>query len=104
MAGLFQGDGGGAGEIGHVVVQENGELCRCGKQGCLETVSSATAVLRQLNMTSIDQAQAAFEAGDERTRQVILKAGHYLGMSLANLIGILEHPKDRADRRHDPFR
>ena len=28
---LFQGDGGGAGEIGHVVVQENGELCRCGK-------------------------------------------------------------------------
>ncbi len=86
---LFQGDGGGAGEIGHVVVQENGELCRCGKQGCLETVASATAVLRQLKMTSIDQVQAAFEAGDERTRQVILKAGHYLGLSLANLIGIL---------------
>jgi N-acetylglucosamine repressor len=86
---LFQGDGGGAGEIGHVVVQENGELCRCGKQGCLETVASATAVLRQLKMTSIDQVQAAFEAGDERTRQVILKAGHYLGLSLANLIGVL---------------
>jgi predicted NBD/HSP70 family sugar kinase len=86
---LFQGDGGGAGEIGHVVVQENGELCRCGKQGCLETVASATAVLRQLKMTSIDQVQASFEAGDERTRQVILKAGHYLGLSLANLVGVL---------------
>jgi N-acetylglucosamine repressor len=86
---LFQGDGGGAGEIGHVVVQENGELCRCGKQGCLETVASATAVLRQLKMSSIDQVQASFEAGDERTRQVIMKAGHYLGLSLANLIGVL---------------
>ena len=40
-------------------------------------------------MTSIDQVQASFEAGDERTRQVILKAGHYLGLSLANLIGVL---------------
>jgi N-acetylglucosamine repressor len=86
---LFQGDGGGAGEIGHVVVQENGELCRCGKQGCLETVSSAHAVLRQLNMNSIEQVQSAFEAGDANTRRIISKAGHYLGISLANLIGTL---------------
>jgi N-acetylglucosamine repressor len=47
---LFQGDGGGAGEIGHVVVQENGELCRCGKRGCLETISSARAVIQQLKV------------------------------------------------------
>ena len=44
---LFQGDGGGAGEIGHVVVQENGTLCRCGKHGCLETVASAGAVVQR---------------------------------------------------------
>jgi hypothetical protein len=36
---LFQGDGGGAGEIGHVVVQKDGLYCRCGKRGCLETVT-----------------------------------------------------------------
>jgi N-acetylglucosamine repressor len=90
---LFQGDGGGAGEIGHVVVQENGELCRCGKQGCLETVSSAHAVLRQLNMTTIDQVQAAFEAGDANARRIIAKGAHYLGISLANLIGTLNIQK-----------
>ncbi|MBP8789140.1 MAG: ROK family transcriptional regulator [Azonexus sp.] len=90
---LFQGDGGGAGEIGHVVVQENGELCRCGKQGCLETVASAHAVLRQLNMTSIDEAQAAYEAGDKKAQQIVAKAGHYLGISLANLIGTLNIQK-----------
>jgi glucokinase len=38
----FSGDGGCAGEIGHiVVVKEGGELCRCGNHGCLETVASA---------------------------------------------------------------
>lgn len=91
---LYQGDGGGAGEIGHVVVQrENGELCRCGKHGCLETVASAHAVLRQLKMDSLDQAQAAFAAGDEKAVQVVCNAAHHLGISLANLIGILNIQK-----------
>jgi predicted NBD/HSP70 family sugar kinase len=90
---LFQGDGGGAGEIGHVVVQENGELCRCGKHGCLETISSARAVLRQLNLKSLDEAKAAFDAGDANAQQVIKNTAHYLGISLANLIGILNIQK-----------
>jgi N-acetylglucosamine repressor len=86
---LFQGDGGSAGEIGHVVVQENGVPCRCGKNGCLETVSSARAILNQLNMNSLEQVKRSLEAGDAVTRQVILKAGYFLGGSLANLIGTL---------------
>ena len=86
---LFQGDGGGAGEIGHVVVIENGELCRCGKHGCLETVSSTRAVLQQLNKTSIDEVISAFTRNDDRTRQIVAKAGHYLGVSLANIVGML---------------
>ncbi|HNT25753.1 MAG TPA: ROK family transcriptional regulator [Anaerolineales bacterium] len=90
---LFSGDGGGAGEIGHVVVQEDGELCRCGRRGCLETVASAQAVLRQLKMTSIDQAVAAFEAGDEHARQIVARAGQYLGFSLAHLVGALNIQK-----------
>jgi N-acetylglucosamine repressor len=90
---LFQGDGGGAGEIGHVVVQENGELCRCGKRGCLETISSARAVIQQLKVKSLDQAQSAFEAGETKTNQVVLAAGHFLGKSLGNLIGTLNIQK-----------
>lgn len=90
---LFQGDGGGAGEIGHVVMQENGELCRCGKQGCLETVASVRAVLKSLNSNSLDQAQASFAAGDAKTQQVVGTAAHYLGLSLASLIGTLNIQK-----------
>lgn len=86
---LFQGDGGSAGEIGHVVVQENGVPCRCGKNGCLETVASARAVLSQLGKDSLDEVQRSLEMGDPVTRQVITKAGYFLGISLANLIGTL---------------
>lgn len=90
---LFQGDGGGAGEIGHVVVQENGELCRCGKRGCLETIASTRAVLKNLKLDSLEKAQSKLDAGDAKVAQVVTNAAHYLGMSLANLIGILNIQK-----------
>ena len=41
---LFQGDGFGAGEIGHVAVVDDGAACRCGRFGCLETVASSRAI------------------------------------------------------------
>ena len=90
---LFQGDGGGAGEIGHVVVQENGELCRCGRQGCLETVASARAVVQQMKMDSLEDVISAFQNGNSEAQTVVEKAGRYLGASLANLIGTLNIQK-----------
>ena len=33
---LFRGAGGTAGEIGHLTLDEQGPLCRCGSRGCLE--------------------------------------------------------------------
>lgn len=106
---LFQGDGGGAGEIGHVVVQENGLACRCGKHGCLETVASARAVVQRAkslahetkdsilsknpNAITLDSLEAAFKSGDPLARQVILEAGNYLGASIASLVGMLNIKK-----------
>jgi predicted NBD/HSP70 family sugar kinase len=90
---LFQGDGGGAGEIGHVVVQENGELCRCGKRGCLETVASARAVVKRLKVDSLADVVSAFSAGNAAASEVIESAGRYLGLSLANLIATLNIQK-----------
>jgi predicted NBD/HSP70 family sugar kinase len=37
---LYEGPGGGAGEFGHMTVEENGPLCCCGNRGCLEAVAS----------------------------------------------------------------
>ena len=43
---LLQGENGAAGEIGHVTVDPNGFQCTCGKKGCLETIASATGIVR----------------------------------------------------------
>jgi len=40
----YRGSGGTGGELAHVVCEESGPLCRCGKRGCLEMVSSAEAI------------------------------------------------------------
>ncbi|HLO32278.1 MAG TPA: ROK family transcriptional regulator [Anaerolineales bacterium] len=102
---IFQGDGGAAGEIGHVVAQENGIACRCGRRGCLETVASTRAVIQRAqalapeyagstlaadpqNIT-LESLKAACLANDPLARRVITEAGHYLGSSIAGLIGIL---------------
>jgi predicted NBD/HSP70 family sugar kinase len=91
---LYQGDGFGAGEIGHFVIDPAGEACRCGRQGCLETVASTRAVLQHLGElagrpVSIDEAVAAFNAGDGPTNAVVLDAGERLGQAVGALIGAL---------------
>lgn len=102
---LFHGDGGGAGEIGHVVVQEGGMPCRCGNLGCLETVASTQAVIQRAQMLvnqnaisslskreeeiTLDMIEQAFTSGDPLIRQIVLQAGHYLGLAISSLIGTL---------------
>ncbi len=46
---LFKGAGKYAGELGHVVVHRDGNLCRCGNRGCLEAYASETAILPEFN-------------------------------------------------------
>lgn len=43
---LIHGASDGAGEIGHITIEEEGYPCTCGKRGCLETVASATGLAR----------------------------------------------------------
>ncbi len=91
---LFEGDGFGAGEIGHTVIDPAGDLCRCERRGCLETVASARAVFARLRGilgagVSPEDAVAAFEARNGQVEAVVLDAGRQLGYALAGLIGAL---------------
>ena len=103
---LYQGDGFGAGEIGHVSVAANDLRCRCGRTGCLETVASLRAVLARIAAALSDEAVsslgplddpdalerslAVFRAGDPRVVEVVLEAGRYLGRMLGHLVGTLD--------------
>ena len=44
----YHGHRGIAGEIGHVLVDEQGQICRCGNRGCLETLASGPALVALL--------------------------------------------------------
>ena len=98
----FYGDGFGAGEIGHVVVNTDGDLCTCGNRGCLETTSSVSAILRQ--METADRAQslpaeisspawgqfvAAVGEHDPIATDIAVMAGRHLGTAVANMVGAL---------------
>lgn len=43
---LYSGKSGYSGEFGHLPIVDNGVLCTCGKQGCLETIVSANSIVR----------------------------------------------------------
>ena len=75
---LVEGDESAAGEIGHVVVDEDGDDCACGNRGCLETVLAAGRLRRQV--------EGLDPAGRER---VLGEAGERLGRALAPVIGLL---------------
>lgn len=62
---LLHGVSGCAGEIGHITVDPGGFECTCGKKGCLETVSSATGVVRVARQLSEEY------AGESELKQAI---------------------------------
>lgn len=101
---LYIGTNGSAGEIGHTVIDPNGPLCSCGRKGCMETLTSATAMIRMAreaidrgcdtelakpeNLEARDIVMAA-QSGDVTASDIINTAAGYLGMGLGNLINII---------------
>jgi glucokinase len=103
---LYYGATATAGELGHLLVNEDGPLCSCGKPGHLEAYASGTAIVQralalaaQLSppgplLTSLNQGQqitpasvfAAARDGDEAARTITEEAVRYLGIALANLV------------------
>src|SRR5829696_6325822 len=90
---LYRGWGGMAGELGHVLVTSEGEVCRCGNRGCLETAASTTALLELLRRSHGDISVAEMVAlaldGDLRCRRVIADAGRVVGIAAAGLLNVL---------------
>ena len=88
---LYRGTGGTAGELGHVLVDESGPICRCGNRGCLEMMAGGraiTALLRDSHGDDItlDEVMALAADGDSGARRAIADAGRVLGRSIAALV------------------
>ena len=101
------GADGFAGEVGHTCAIPNGRECGCGKRGCLETYVAANGVVRTAcevleehpdepsrmreaeNLTPLDIFNFC-EEGDELAIETFRRAGHSLGVGLANYASVLD--------------
>lgn len=107
---ILNGCNDAAGEMGHTVIVADGEQCTCGRKGCWEAYSSATALIRQTKEAmgkQLDSAmwklvdgdinkvdgRTAFDAmrkGDAAGKAVIENYIHYLAIGIVNLINIFQ--------------
>ncbi|MDQ3588704.1 MAG: ROK family protein [Actinomycetota bacterium] len=102
---LYRGATGGAGDIGHVVVDPDGPLCGCGGYGHVEVFSSGAGMVNRAREMLADGAQAATSAmaveglttetifelakeGDAVATQVVETAGRALGLALADYVNL----------------
>ena len=88
---LYRGTGGTAGELGHVLVDESGPICRCGNRGCLEMMAGGRAILALLRESNgddltLDEVMALANDGDSGARRAIADAGRVLGRSIAAMV------------------
>ncbi|WP_053219205.1 ROK family glucokinase [Virgibacillus senegalensis] len=109
---VISGVNGTAGEIGHITVETDGAPCNCGRNGCLETVASATGIVRQANqsvesghktvLTTLFEkngkisAKDVFEsaaAGDRISSRIIERVTDVLGLAIANAATVVNPSK-----------
>jgi predicted NBD/HSP70 family sugar kinase len=81
---LVTGSAGLAGELGHVGVNAHGASCRCGKNGCLETVASVPAIIanchtRGVPIEGLDELRSAVARSHPVVDQVLRAAGAAIG-------------------------
>jgi predicted NBD/HSP70 family sugar kinase len=91
---LYRGTAGLAGELGHVLVDPDGLVCRCGNRGCLETLAASGALVDLLrrshgtDLTVADMLRLARD-GDLGCQRVIADAGRAIGHAVAQLLNVL---------------
>lgn len=105
---VYRGFFGGAGEIGHMIIAENGPQCGCGNKGCLEALGAGFSIRRRAlekikqgrnskildlvngNLAKIDPIiiEKAAKTGDSLAKEIWNETGYFIGIGVANLINI----------------
>jgi glucokinase len=103
---VYSGASGAAGEVGHLSLKEDGPACNCGSRGCLEALSSGPAMARDAAEAlaasrapglariageappTTEQLYEAALKGDDASREIVERAGRYLGLALVGLLDV----------------
>ena len=95
---LFHGAHGYGMEFGHVTVLRDGELCNCGRAGCLEAYASVDGIKRRASRLDKYPEAASWDLRDllklakqdARLRDLIQEGEYYLALALTDLIVLLD--------------
>jgi glucokinase len=97
---LWEGEGGYAGEIGHITVNPEGDPCNCGGRGCLETEAAAPRIVKNYQAltgrTDVADSRDIYllaKAGDPAALESFRKCAYYLGIGLGIVINLLNPEK-----------
>ena len=97
---LWEGEGGFAGELGHITVNPEGEPCKCGKRGCLETEASAPRMVRNFqtltgrtDVTDSREVYLLAKAGDPAALESFRRLAYWLGIGIGITITSLNPEK-----------
>ncbi len=106
---IFRGSAMGAGEIGHTnLLLKDGDPCRCGSSGCLETLVSESVILKMSDEIQKSEPEGilanlvrtdpdadpmtrvfnAARQGDKTVRDMLVERAYYLGIALANMVNL----------------
>ncbi|MBR6514694.1 MAG: ROK family protein [Clostridia bacterium] len=91
---VYGGAFGGSGEIGHVIVEDNGPVCPCGHLGCMEAVAAGPGIARRYEVItgkwlSAKDISDLARQGDETAMAVMAKTGEYIGKGLGKAASLL---------------
>lgn len=93
---IFRGSLYGSGQIGHTIIEPNGARCSCGRQGCLETVASLSALKQAAQqqapaapLVSSKQLLTAWQAGEPWIVAWAERSAEAIGLSLYNFLNTL---------------
>lgn len=90
---IYEGKGIGGSELGHMVIVEDGEMCTCGRRGCLEAYASATALIRDAKRATgkeltPEEIFEGAENGNTALKNVTDLYIRRLGVGIVNIVNI----------------
>ncbi len=86
---LRRGGHGTAGEVGHMIIDPDGPLDKCGQHGCLEAFVGGANLARETGHAAQELfAEAA--RGNRHARMVVERAARYMGIALINLTNVID--------------
>lgn len=88
----LSGAHGWSGEIGHICVEPQGNICSCGARGCLETIAGLKALCRAAGLGDESSARELTQlAGHSaKAQDALANAGHALGQALAGVVNTVD--------------